>query len=242
MSNYVLLNNVQHHNLKVLDRYFPAAGDHKAAVLTFPTEFANVQREYPILLSRDPQTGEFQSVALLGIQKDENLFLDVNQGAGNGWLGSYVPAIVARGPFILGFQEQSDGSRQPMVYVDMDSPKVSTAEGAPLFLEFGGNSPYLEHIKNVLVVIQQGTEVGKAMFKAFSELELIEPITVNIDLKNGDKHRLAGYHTLSEERLAKLSGANLERLNRAGYLQGAFLMLASLTNLQRLIEVKNSRL
>lgn len=240
MSSYTLLNNVQHQNLKVANRYFKEAGDDKAAVLTFPTEFANIQREYPILLSKDPHSGDFQAVALLGIQKDENLFLS---GEGHGWSGQYVPAIVARGPFILGFQEQPEGGRQqPMVFVDLDSPKVSEAAGTPLFLEFGGNSAYLEYIKNILTIIQQGAEVGKVMYKAFAELELIEPIKVDIDLKNGDRHSLAGYHTISEEKLSQLSGVQLERLNRSGFLQGAFLMLASLVNLQRLIDIKNSRL
>jgi hypothetical protein len=244
MTKHVLLNNVQHGKLKVIERYSREAGDHKAAVLTFPTEFIDIQKEYPILLSKDSQTGTYQAVALLGIQKDENLFLQEADGGqkGNGWAGSYVPAIVARGPFITGFQEQMDGSQQTMVYLDMDSPKVSETEGRPLFLEFGGNSPYLEYITRVLSTIHQGEAIGKAMYKAFEELELIEPLTVNIDLKNGDKHRLSGYHAISEEKLAKLSGTHLEKLNRAGFLQGAFLMLASLANLQKLIAMKNARL
>ena len=41
-----------------------------------PTEFADVQREYPIFFRKDPATGEFMSIALLGFSKDENLFLD----------------------------------------------------------------------------------------------------------------------------------------------------------------------
>ncbi len=240
MTQYVPLNNVDHFHLKVLDHYSAATGDNKAAVPTFPTEFADIQREYPILLAKDPQTADFQAVALLGIQKDENLFLQ--EDIARGWKGAYVPAIVARGPFILGMREQADGGREPLVYLDLDSAKVSKTEGKPLFREFGGNSAYLEYITRVLGAIQQGTAVGKAMYRALAEMELIEPLTVNIDLINGDKHKLAGYYTINETRLANLSGTELEKLSRAGYLQGVFLMVSSLSNLQRLIEMKNARL
>lgn len=241
MTNYVLLNNAQHINLKIAEGFSPESGDNKAAVLTFPTEFADIQREYPIFLSRDPETNRFRAVAMLGIQKDENLFLEVTD-SGSRWLGSYVPAIVARGPFIIGLPEQPEADSQAVVYVDLEHPRVSETEGRPLFLEFGGNSPYLDYMTKVLSTIHQGTEIGNAMFGAFDELGLIEPLTVNIDLKNGDKHRLDGYHTINEEKLANLTGADLEKLNRAGYLQGAFLILSSHANLQKLIEIKNSRL
>ncbi len=240
MANYVLLNNVQHGNLKVVDRYSREAGDGKAAVMTFPTEFANVQREYPILLSRDPETQDYQAVALLGIQKDENLFLC---DGGNGWSDAYIPAIVARGPFIIGFQERSgeaESEPAPMIYVDLDSPKVSESEGEPLFLPFGGNSPYLEHISEVLRTIHEGMEIGRAMYNAFDALGLIEPVTIDIDLKNGDKLQLAGYYTISEEKMAGLSGESLLELNRSGYLQGAFLMMSSMSNIRRLVDKKNA--
>lgn len=241
MANYVLLNNVDHAELRVINRYSRDTGDHKAAVLTFPTEFDHIQRELPILLSKQSNTQEFQAVALLGIQKDENLFLDEGSKAGNGWLGSYVPAIVARGPFILGVQEATDGGQQPMVYVDLEHPKISKTEGEALFLEFGGNSAHLEYIRKVLMIIQDGQEVAKVMFRTFDQLGLIEPVTIDIDLKNGDKHRLSGYFCISEEKLSNLSGADLEKLNRLGYLRSAFLMVSSLRNLERLIDIKNSR-
>ncbi|WP_188150875.1 SapC family protein [Teredinibacter waterburyi] len=243
MTNYVLLNNVQHSNMKIINRYSREAGDNNAAVLTFPTEFMDIQREYPIFLRKDNDSNSFQAVALLGIQKGENLFLDESPGSeGSGWLGRYVPAVVARGPFIVGSQEGTDGDQSQMVFVDLDNVKVGEIEGAPLFQPLGGNSPYLDYISNILSTIHQGNEVATAMYAAFESMNLIEPLTVNIDLKNGDKHQLAGYYTISEEKLAGLDGMSLEKLNKAGFLQGAFLILSSLSNLQKLIEIKNSRL
>ncbi|GAB2524313.1 SapC family protein [Microbulbifer agarilyticus] len=242
-TNYVLLNNVEHADLNVVSHFSSALGDGAAAVLTFPTEFENIQREYPILLRKDTQGGAFQAVAILGLQKGENLFLDDDAKSTNGWAGNYVPAMVARGPFIVGFQESEDGDApQPMIYVDEQSPKLSREEGAPLFLEFGGNSPYLDYVSGVLRTIHQGEEVAREMFAALDEVGLLEPVSINVDLKNGDKHQLSGYYTVSEDRLNNLSGESLQALNGAGYLRGAFLMLSSLGNIEHLVARKNARL
>lgn len=243
MNNYVMLNNVDHFDLKVIDNLFLQVSDNKTAVLAFPTEFANIQKEYPILLSKDPSSGNFQAVALLGIKKDENLFLHANGGeAGYSWVADYVPAVISKGPFITGFREQAGGEVEAMVYLDITSPKLSRTSGKPLFLPHGGNSPYLDYIAKLLNVIQTGKEIGEVMFAQFSELDLIEPITINIDLVNGDKHQVRGYFTISEEKLKNLSGANLALLSKSGFLQGAYLMLASLSNIEKLIKIKNSRL
>ncbi|WP_078083292.1 SapC family protein [Microbulbifer mangrovi] len=244
-NNYVLLNNVEHADLKVVEQYSCEAGDGAAAVMTFPTEFENIQREYPILLRKNPEDDTFQAVAILGLQKGESLFLAEGENSpANGWTGNYVPAMVARGPFIIGFQEGSENNdnAQPMVFVDLEHPRLSRTRGTPLFKEFGGNSAYLEHISGVLRIIHQGAEVARAMFSALDEVGLIEPVSINVDLKNGDKHQLSGYYTVSEERLNALSGETLHALNAAGYLRGVFLMIASLGNIEHLVARKNQRL
>jgi len=51
-------------------------------------------------------------------------------------------------------------------------------------------------------------------------------------------NRIAGQ---SVERLAALSGDALVRLNKAGFLQGAFLVLASVNNMKKLIDLKQTR-
>jgi hypothetical protein len=81
MTNRVLLNNVDHGDLRVVTGHGPAFGDNINQVLIFPTEFEAVQREYPIFFRKDAD-GAFQSVALLGLDRDENLFLDDGKPGG----------------------------------------------------------------------------------------------------------------------------------------------------------------
>ena len=54
-----------------------------------------------------------------------------------------------------------------------------------------------------------------------------------MQLANGSQNRLAGFYTINEERLLGLSGAVLERFNRAGYLQAIYMAIASLSQFPR---------
>jgi hypothetical protein len=230
-----MLNNIAHQDLRVITRPAAKFGDNVPTVLTFPTEYGDVQREYPIFFRKDAATGEFMSVALLGFEKNENLFLDEN-----GWNATYIPGIVARGPFLIGFQEQANG-REPVIHVNLEDPRISTSEGEPIFLPQGGNSRYLERVVTILDGIHRGMEVSKAMFAAFTSLQLIEPVKVEIKFNDEELFDLMGFYTLSEEKLAALDGESLEKLNKAGFLQGAFLVIASLNNVKKLIDMKHRR-
>lgn len=238
MTRTVLLDNVTHKDLRVRTGYSAEFGDNVNSALVFPTEFAYVQREYPILFRKDPN-GDFHAVALLGLDRDENLFL--NRA---GWNARYVPAIRQRGPFMIGFQNKDvdgDAVREPVIHVDLDHPRVSETEGEPVFRRHGGNSPYLERASQMLQIIYKGTGYAKSMFAAFEDAGLIEAMEVDIQLDDGVQYKLPGFLTVSQERLANLDGAALERLNEPGYLHLAMLVVTSLGNVTWLIELKNRR-
>lgn len=238
MTNRVLLNNVDHHDLRVIAGHSAEFGDSVNQVLIFPTEFEDIQREYPILFRKDAN-GEFQSVALLGLDRDENLFLDKI-----GWQGRYVPAAQQRGPFSIGLaaQQWADEPRaEPMIHVDLDHPRISREKGEPLFLQHGGNAPYLEHVARTLRVIYAGLEISKPMFAAFEQAGLIEPVRLEIKISDTEQYDVSSYCTVGEDRLAGLDGATLEHLNKAGFLRLAFSVASSLHNVNRLIELKNRR-
>jgi hypothetical protein len=239
MANTVLLDNINHGDLKVITRHSAEFGDNVNQVQTFPTEFEDIQREYPIFFRKAPETGEYQAVALLGLDKGENLFLDET-----GWHARYIPAILARGPFMIGFQEQEvDGEprKEPMIHVDLDDPRVSKTEGEPLFLPHGGNSPHLERISRALQTVYDGLEIGRSMFAAFDELELFEPVKVEFQLSDTEQYTAGHFYAISRNKLAGLDGASLEKLNKAGFLQSAFLALSSLGNVSKLIDMKNRK-
>ena len=239
MATNVLLNNVSHSGLKVITRFGEEFGDAVSSVMAFPTEFMELQKEYPILFRKNAETNKFQAVALLGFEKGENLYL--NSNSKTGWDATYIPAVVAKGPFLIGLQPDGDSDKEPVIHIDLDHPKVSQDDGYPLFLDYGGNSPYLEHIASLLTLIHQGVAIQDKMYNLFTELNLIEPVNIEIQLNNGEKCRLTGNYTINQKTLLELPGAQLERLNKLGLLPLAYAVIASLSNIRKLTEIKNSK-
>lgn len=238
MTNSVLLNNIDHKDLKVVTTKSAEYGDCIGSTLTFPTEYEDVQREYPILFRQDPTTGEFQSVVLFGFDSKENLFLTES-----GWNARYVPAVIEKGPFIIGLQKGAKGGEPGvMVNIDVDDPRVNQVEGENVFLEFGGNSPYLERICHILRRINDGVQASKPMFTAYQSLELLEPVSIEYTLNDGSVHKLEGFHTINTERLSSLSSDQVFQLHQSGFLRAAYLVVASLANIKKLIELKNATL
>nr|WP_202899803.1 SapC family protein [Kordiimonas gwangyangensis] len=133
MSNHVLLNNIDHKDLRIITRRSAALGDNVMYSYTFPFEFRNIQAHYPIFFQKDPNSDRYYPLAMLGLRRDENLFL-----SDAGWHAPYIPVAMERQPFLIGFEGgMGGGEPQSVVHVDMDSPRVSKSEGEPLFLEHG---------------------------------------------------------------------------------------------------------
>lgn len=239
MTNAVLLDNVSHKDLRVRTGYSAEFGDNINLAPVFPTEFTFAQREYPILFRRNPK-GDLEAVVLLGLDKGENLFLD-----DHGWNARYVPAIQRRGPFLIGLHPNEDGasdSNELMVHVDLDHPRISKTEGAPVFLQHGGNSPFLERATRMLQMIAHGAEFASPMFTAFEEAGLIDEMVAEVNVNDGVSYKLPDFLIINQDRLAALDGKTLEHMNQLGYLQLAMLLVTSLGNVNWLIELKNRKI
>jgi hypothetical protein len=228
MANNVLLNNVDHKDLRIITTRSAAYGDDVKSALTFPSEFRNVQAHYPIVFHKAAD-GQFQSVALLGFQDKQNLFLGPK-----GWDVPYVPLTIERQPFLIGFRD-----REPMVHVDLASPRVSRSEGEPLFREHGGTTDFLERVNSMLLAIHEGLAAAPGFFDALLQHSLLESFVLDIELDDGSQNRLAGFYTINEPRLGALTAAALEQLHERGYLQAVFMAIASQSHFRDLIERRN---
>ena len=239
MVNAVLLNNIDHRDLRVDVRRGARFGDQVMSSVTFPAEFRSVQAHYPIVF-RATGDGGFQPIALFGLREGENLFLIGNGLVGNGldgdaWDATCLPLAVERQPFLIGTAD--DGGL--LMHIDLDSPRVGTATGQALFREHGGTTDFLDRMNSVLLALHQGLQGTAAFIDALLRHELLEPFTLDVRLDDGSRVTLAGLHAIAEERLRALDGDALARLSRDGHLEAAYMAIASLSNLRILIERMN---
>ena len=230
MSNPVLLNHVEHRDLRVDARRGAAFGDDVMYAPAVPAEFRSLQAHYPIVFQRDA-VGGFHPLALFGLRRGENLFLD-----GERWDATYIPLAIERQPFLIGVS-----GAEPMVHVDLDHPRVRAGTGEALFQGPGIASEFLERARTTLLMLHDGLLATPAFVDALQRHQLLESFVLDIRLDDGSDNRLAGFHTIDERRLQALDGSALEQLSRDGHLLPAYMVLASLSRFRDLIERMNRR-
>jgi hypothetical protein len=226
MTNVALLNNHDHRSLRVQTGASARYGDNQRFIAVILGEFPHLAVHYPILLTKDQNTGAFFVGAVLGFDEGENLFLD-ERG-----METYRPLNLQRGPFFTAGNE---------VAIDLDSPRLE-AGGKPLFTESGEPTQYLQSIMALFRDLKPGLEMTKAFVETLVSLKLIEPIEVDLGFDDGSKRQLTGLYTVNQEALGRLPDAAVVDLFRRGYLQLIYLMIASLKQVAVLARRKNDAL
>ncbi len=207
MANHVLLTADDHRSLRVKTDRAAELGDAVMSCIVVPNEFRRVQNEYPILFQRTPERDGFQAVALFGFEHGENLFLD-----GDRWDARYRPHAMDIQPFLIGAAAIPGGDKQ--IHLDLDSPRIARDhEGVRLFDDLGRASPYLEAIAARLGELDAGWHMVDGFFAALARHDLIEPLTLEITLKDRSINRLVGYYAINEELLSRLDAAALGDLH-----------------------------
>jgi hypothetical protein len=237
VKQHAVLDSKGHRELRIRAGASAELGDAVMACLTVPSEFRRIQNEFPILFRRDLDEGSFSALALFGFENGENLFLEDER-----WDARYRPLALAIQPFLVGRPLEGDGPAQ--LHIDLGHARIAGEgeEGVRPFDEHGQPTPYLESIIAGLDELDQGYRASGDFFAALERYRLLEPFSLDIDLRDGSKHRLVGYHLIDEERLRELEQGALAELHSSDYLMPIFMAVASLANLSALIERKNRRL
>ena len=235
MSNHAILNSRDHAALRIRTGHSAELGDAVMASFTVPTEFRRIQHDFPILFRRDDESDRFSALALLGFESGENLFLE-----GKDWLADYKPVAMTIQPFLVG--KSADSGSPLQIHVDLDHPRISNDdEGVLLFDAFGRPTPFLEQIGEMMEQLDVGYRMSGSFFAALERYDLLEPFALDVDLPDGSKRRLVGYHLINEEKLRTLEPGIIASLHSEGHLMPIFMALGSLSNLPKLVGLKSRR-
>ncbi|PKI16483.1 SapC family protein [Colwellia sp. 12G3] len=240
MAQLVAIDNKNHLNLKVDAAKAELHGANLHLVPAVMSEFTNMAVQYPLVITKNGDTGQFVVAAMLGFEAGENLFWREGQ-----WQGLYLPLQIRRQPFFVGNPEQNKdqaGSGDYVVCFDSESPAISTNEGESLFDDNGGETEYFQQAKYCLTQLLQGELANKQLLEQLEKLQLLQVMKMEVTFANQQSTTLNGLYTIDTEKLAALSAENISSLHKAGLLQAIYTLITSLGQIHHLIDLKNKQL
>ena len=152
-----------------------------------------------------------------------------------------MPLQIQRQPFSLTTRrtKESEGT-PPILDVAIDlSQTVQSPEGQRLFLEDGQPTKFLQDITSMLSALVAGTKESNAFTGRLAELNLIEPVQINIEFVNGSDTQLQGLYWIAAAALKALPAAQLAELRDREFLEWMYFQMASISHVSALVARKN---
>jgi len=233
----VALDRVKHRDTKLdLAARDMSTSQKLNAFFVAGTEFGDACREYPVVWvnagTDDKGTQQVAPIAVFGLQPEQNLC--VEDGA---WRVRYVPAVLRLYPFALA----RVAADEMVVCMDESWPGFGST-GEPLFNEQGEPSEFTMNVKTQLENFEQEVERTRLAGEMLVNRGLLREMRFDATLPDGNKLVVDGFLTIDDEKMAKLSDADLLLFNRNGLMGLIHAHQISLGNMNRLVEWHVQRL
>ncbi len=250
MTNLVILSSQAHRGVRIAAAQALRAQAQVNMVGVVPREFQRLLAAYPIFFTKSPESNQYEPAVLLGFELGENLFF-----ANGTWEATYIPLQLQRQPFAL--ITRPTATADPLtgmptgaldLALDMDSPAVQAvpagdgAEGEPLFNEDGSSTQLLQNVSALMSALVSGAREAYAFTAKLAELNLLEPVQVDLQFIDGTKTQLQGLYWINGNVLKALEPAQLADLRDREYLEWLYFQMASLAHLSGLVARKNRQI
>ena len=234
MSKITAIDKTHHKTLRIDPAEVKLLGATEHLIPLVLSEFGRASTSFPIVFTKNLDTGRFSVVAMCGFEKQENLFFE--QGS---WTSHYMPLNIIRQPFFLGSEDGKDGAKQ-IVCLDVESPTIGE-EGEALFDEAGKPMPYLEKMQLMLSELYNGEKRTQKFIQWLAANNLIQKMILDIKFDNGETLKVQGVYTIDEEALNKLPASEFQILREQGYLYFVYAMILSLGHISGMVKARNIR-
>ncbi|TQV88924.1 SapC family protein [Aliikangiella coralliicola] len=232
-ENIVQLDKVEHSDIKLknsLDLKRAGSGNMSPVIVH---EIPQLSTQFPLIFIKNSNTGEFNWVALFGLESKQNLFVENEK-----WTGKEIPAIMTHVP--LGMTTLPEDNDKLLVVIDTLSHLVSKDEGEALFNENGDETEFLKKRIQAMLTYQHHAKVTKELIQLIVELDLLESKEFSFEI-GGDKKNLGGMYLISEEKLNKLPDEKILLLQKKGVLGAIYHHFSSLHNFKSLLNRLSER-
>jgi hypothetical protein len=189
-------------------------------------EFTRLAAEYPVAFVKNVDTGQFQSVCILGVKPKQNCFIKLGQ-----WQGGYVPMSLRQAPFFL--VPAAENAEQLIVGINETSPRVDLEQGQALFSDTGEETDYLKMRRQALIDYFEDERVSQQITHYLASLGLLIEQEISLSVA-GENVKISGVYIVNEEKLGALSDEEFSSLRKKGVLPAIYAQLISLQQLQRL--------
>lgn len=227
----VALDRVKHRGLKLdLAARDLSVFNQLNAFFVAGTEFTDACKEFPVVWVNAGNDAEGKQqvapIAVFGLKQGENLCID-----DTGWRVRYVPAVLRLYPFALARVAANE-----MVVCFDESWTGFGTEGQALFGDDGEPSEFTTNLQKQLENFEREVERTRLAGAMLVEKGLLREMRFDATLPNGSKLTVDGFLTVDDEKLGKLSDADLVAINRNGLMGLIHAHQISMGNMARLVE------
>lgn len=227
------LNNKQHANLKIQQSNDVSRFKKQHLIPITVQDFIPLSTEFPVVFVKNEETGQFTSVAMMGIRSGINLYCqDVK------WSCAVAPIGFHNAP--LSLVKTSENSDEVIVCFDENSSLISTDTGEALFDEQCQQTEFLNRKTQALLNVAEFTEQTQAIINILAQKKLLTSKQLNVKLTSEQEPVLiSGIYLIDEKALNALSTEEFEDFRTKGLLPLIYAHLASLHQITRLTMKQN---
>jgi len=199
------------------------------AIAVSHLEMVEASKHYPIFFLKDGDS--FSPVALLGVEKDHNLFTN---RSGEWSKGRYIPALIRLYPFVFSKTDKDDDAQVSIAY-DSEYEELNSPNGKAFFKDDGELTEFGTAIMKFAEETFIALNRTKDLLKTAVELELFSSVDITIGKENKKQYKITGLFQINGEKLNSLNDEGLLKITKSGLLHLIYNHLDSGSNFDNLV-------
>ena len=207
------------------------ARDVNSVPVTLP-EIPMIAHELPVVFSGGDN---MVPAVIMGMSDGQNLVIN----AEGKWQGRYVPAFLRRYPFV--FSKAPESERFTLCVDEGYKGWNQDGKGERLFDGEGEQTQYLQGVLNFLQEYQAHFMQTQTFCDRLKELDLLEPVTANFQMVEGERQSLGGFFAVNRAKLKALPQEQLMGMLSRDELELIYMHLFSMNRFNHLIELMGSQ-
>lgn len=226
-TQFVPLNDASHKNLAIGDKVDYSLFESMHILPLQVQEFMSAATSFPIVFTKNAQTGEFLSIAITALKPNTNMLLK------NGhWQSRYLPIQVQLYPFGMSYVDND----KVILGIDINNSSVAEHEAHRLFDDSGKQTTYLSKKLELASLQASYHEMTKYFIKVLLNHGLLQPRTLTVTALDGTKTNIDGIYTIDEGKLQQLDDTTLLDFAKRGFYSAIYAHLCSLSLIDLVME------